>query len=490
MYITMIASECAPVSKVGGLGDVVYGLARELEIRGNLVEIILPKYDCMRYDHIWDLCTIYENLWVPWGDGGINCTVWFGFVQGRKCFFIESHSPDNFFNRPDYYGFPDDAMRFAFFSKAALEFMLKSNKHPDIIHCHDWQTGLVPVLLYEIYQFQGLQHPRVCYTIHNFKHQGITGTQILSTTQLNRTEYYFHPDRLQDNVYPTALNFMKAGIVYSNWVTTVSPRHAWEARHSDQGHGLGDTLFTHECKFSGILNGLDYEMWNPEIDPHIPHHYSMATLDNKYKNKEALRNRLWLAQDFKPIVAYVGRLDAQKGVNLVRHALFYSLQSGCQFILLGTGSDAGINHDFWQLKHEFNDNQDCHLEIGFDEELAHLIYAGADMIIMPSIFEPCGLAQLIALRYGTVPIVRGVGGLMDTVFDRDYSSKAITARNGYVFYEADHQGLESAMHRAIGLWYSVPDQFRNLMLQGMQYNYSWHRAGQFYLDTYDIIRNK
>jgi len=488
MYIVMIASECAPVSKVGGLADVVYGLSRELETRGHLVEIILPKYDCMRYDQIWGLHIAYQDLWVPWEHGAIHCSVWFGFVHGRKCFFIEPHSDENFFKRDNYYGYPDDAMRFAFFSKASLEFMQLANKHPDILHCHDWQTGLVPVMLYEIYQ--SLHHSRVCYTIHNFRYQGITGTHILSASQLNRPEYYYHSERLQDNVHSTALNFMKGGIVYSNHVTTVSPKHAWEALHTEQGHALGDTLHIHQNKFRGVLNGLDYEVWNPEIDPLIPHHYNIETLENKYGNKEALRDRLLLRKEFKPIIAYVGRLDVQKGVHLIRHGLFYSLQNSAQFVLLGSSPESSINQEFWHLKQELNDNEDCHLEIGFDEELAHLIYAGADMIIMPSMYEPCGLAQLIALRYGTVPIVRAVGGLVDTIFDRDFSNKAITARNGYVFHEADYTGIESAMQRAIGLWFSYPEQFHKLVIQGMQYNYSWHRSGQYYLDIYEHIRNK
>ncbi len=486
----MIASECAPVSKVGGLADVIYGLSRELEIRGNLVEIILPKYDCMRYDHIQDLKIIYQDLWVDWGENAIHCSVWFGLVQGRKCFFIDPHYKHNFFNREHYYGFPDDAMRFAFFSKASLEFLLKANKHPDIIHCHDWQTGLVPVLLYEMYQTQGMYNSRVCYTIHNFRYQGTTGIDILSATKLDRPKYYHHNDRLQDNLYPNALNFMKGGIVYANSVTTVSPKHAWEACHTDQGFGLDNTLHIHQHKFQGILNGLDYEVWNPEIDPLIPHHFTPATLDNKYGNKEALRDKLLIRKAYKPIIAYIGRLDTQKGVHLIRHGLFYALENEAQFVLLGSSPEVSINREFRQLKQDLNDNEDCHLEIGFNEELAHLIYAGADMIIMPSMYEPCGLAQMIALRYGTVPIVRAVGGLTDTIFDIDYSSKPITARNGYVFFEADYTGIESAIRRAIGLWYSYPEKFRNLIIQGMQYKYSWHRSGQYYQDIYDSILDK
>jgi starch synthase len=490
MFIVMVASECAPVAKVGGLGDVVFGLSRELEIRGNSVEIILPKYDCMRYDQIWGLTVTYQDLWVPWYTGAIHCTVYFGFVHGRKCFFIEPHSQDNFFNRCAYYGFTDEHMRFAFFTRAALEFLLKTGKRPDVIHTHDWQTALLPVMLFEMYKYHGMDTPRVCHTIHNFKHQGIAGANVLWATGLGRPDYYFHRDRLGDDFNHSAINFMKGGIVYSNFVTTVSPQHAWEARHTDQGHGLGHTLHVHAGKFGGVLNGIDYDMWNPETDPHIAERYTAETVDKKYANKEALRERLWLRKDFKPIVAYVGRLDQQKGVHLIRHAIFYALDRGAQFVLLGSSPELGINNEFWQLKHHLNESPDCHLEIGYDEELAHLIYAGADMVVLPSLFEPCGLTQMIALRYGTVPVVRAVGGLVDTVFDRDHSGRPPEERNGYVFHQADFPGLESAMHRAIGLWYEYPDEFRKLVVNGMRYDYSWNRPGHDYLSIYEMIRHK
>ena len=490
MYIVMVASECAPVAKVGGLGDVVAGLSRELEIRGHAVEIILPKYDCMRYDHIWGLQVSHRDLWVPWFNYRVHCTVWFGFVHGRKCFFIEPHSSDNFFNRGTYYGFPDEHMRFAFFSKAALEFLYQTGKRPDVIHTHDWQTGLVPVMLYEMYQHAGMGDCRACHTIHNFKHQGIAGKNVLWATGLNRPEYYYDRERMGDDFNPTAINFLKGAIVYSNFVTTVSPTHAWEVRHSDWGHGLGHTLWKHQSKFSGVLNGLDYDMWNPQADPHIPFHYDAGNLDGKYGDKQALRQRLWLREAYKPIVAYVGRLDPQKGVPLIRHALFHSLAKNAQFVLLGSSPEPGIDAEFRSLKHQFNDNPDCHLEIGYDENLAHLIYAGADMLVVPSLFEPCGLAQMIGLRYGAVPIVRSVGGLADTVFDRDYSDRAVEARNGYVFHQADRQGIESALDRAIGLWFDYPDAFRELLANGMRYDYSWNRPGADYVNIYNYIRHK
>ena len=490
MFIVMIASECAPVAKVGGLADVVFGLSRELEIRGHSVEIILPKYDCMSYDHIWGLQVSYEDLWVPWYNGSVHCTVWFGFVHGRKCFFIDAHSADNFFNRGTYYGFPDETKRMAFFTKAALEFMLKSGKRPDIIHTHDWQTALAPVLLFEIYKFQGMENQRVCHTIHNFRHQGIGGQDILWASGLGRPEYYFSKDRLGDDFNPSAINFTKGAIVYSNFITTVSPQHAWEVRHTDQGYGLGNILHMHQQKFGGILNGIDYEMWNPETDAHIPYHYGVDLLERKYRNKEMLRDRFWLRKDYKPLIAYVGRLDTQKGLHLIRHALFYSLWNGAQFVLLGSGPELGINAYFWHLRHHLNESPDCHLEIGFDEDLAHLIYAGADMIVVPSMFEPCGLTQMIALRYGTVPIVRGIGGLVDTVFDHDYAPTPPSERNGYVFYQADYQGLESAMSRAIGLWNHYPEEFRQLVINGMRYDYSWNYPSQHYLNIYEHIRHR
>ncbi|MBS1221107.1 MAG: glycogen/starch synthase, partial [Proteobacteria bacterium] len=297
-------------------------------------------------------------------------------------------------------------------------------------------------------------------------------------------------DRLRDNFNHTAVNLMKGGVVYSNFVTTVSPTHAHEARFTDQGSGLGPTLNLHQAKFGGVLNGIDYDIWNPEVDGHIPSRYGIDTLDQKYANKEALRDRLWLSKNYKPIIAYVGRLDSQKGVHLIHHAIFYALHNNAQFVLLGSSPEPSINQHFWNLKRHLNDSPDCHLELGFDEELSHLIYAGADMIVMPSVFEPCGLTQMIALKYGTVPIVREVGGLKDTVFDKDYAHKPWEERNGYVFQGADHPGVESAMYRAIALWYAYPDDFRQLMIHGMRYDYSWCRPGQDYLNIYEHIRCK
>jgi starch synthase len=491
MYIVQIASECAPVIKAGGLGDVVYGLSRELEAQGHTVEVILPKYDCMRYDHVWGMHEAYLNLWVPWYGSTVHCSVYCGWVHGQLCFFIEPHTEDNFFNRGIYYGADDDNMRFAFFSKAALEFLLQSNKRPNILHCHDWQTGLIPVMLYEMYKYHGMDTQRVAYTIHNFKHQGMGGTDILRATGLNRDDYYYTFDRLRDDFHPGAINFMKAGIVYSNFVNTVSPHHAWEARFSDIGCGLERILEVHQSKFGGVLNGIDYNLWNPATDRYIPNFYSQDDLAGKALNKKALRERLLLRDSDKPLICFIGRLDGQKGVHLVHHSIYYALHKGAQFVLLGSATEASINTKFWHEKEHLNNNPDCHLELGFNEELSHLIYAGADMIVVPSNYEPCGLTQVISLRYGTIPIVRGVGGLVNTVFDLDYDQdKPVEERNGFVFYQSDYQAFESAMERALELWDQEPEKFQKLVKQGMECDYSWTKPAEQYVGIYEYIRHK
>jgi starch synthase len=326
--------------------------------------------------------------------------------------------------------------------------------------------------------------------MHNFAHQGVSGPHLLHAAGLHRPDYFGHPERMGSDLDQHAINLTKGAILYANFVTTVSPHHAWEVRHTDLGCGLGHTLHRHRDKFGGILNGLDYEMWNPEIDPHIAHHYNAASIGGKALNTLALRERMRLRSGARPIVGYVGRLDTQKGLHLIRHALFHALENEAQFVLLGSGSEHGINEDFWHIKRKLEANPDCHLEIGYDEELAHLIYAGADILVMPSLFEPCGLTQMIALRYGTVPVVRAVGGLKDTVFDWDYSDLPRPRRNGFVFEHPDHAGIESALNRALGLWHDEPALFRQLAEQGMACDCSWNLPCQHYLDIYDFIRHK
>jgi starch synthase len=411
----------------------------------------------------------------------------YGEADGLKCFFIDAHSEHAFFNRGKIYGDADDPERFAFFSRAVMEFLYQSGKRPDVIHCNDWQTGLVPVLLYELYAGLGMERCRVCYSLHNMGHQGWSGPQVLQMNGLDPARL-MTPERLQDPGNPGAVNPMKGGVVYANFVTTVSPRYAWEIQHTDQGMGLQGVLQTHDAKFGGVLNGIDYETWNPEIDSHIAAKYTVETLPKKAANKVALRSRVGLTDVFKPLVAVVSRLDKQKGVELIRHGIYYALEQGCQFVLLGSALDPGVDARFRAIKQEMEGSPDCHLELAYDEELAHLIYAGADMILIPSVYEPCGLTQMIAMKYGCVPVARRVGGLADTVFDANYSDRPFEERNGYLFDDLTYDGLESALGRAIGLWHRYPEYFRQLRLNGMRMDNSWNRPGQHYLDIYNHIR--
>jgi starch synthase len=328
---------------------------------------------------------------------------------------------------------------------------------------------------------------RVCYTLHNMGHQGVVNEYILRQTGL-KPERLMTMDRLQDPRTHRAANLMKGGIVFSNFVTTVSPRYAWEIQHTDQGMGLQGVLEYHDRKFGGVLNGIDYSVWNPELDTHIPQTYGPDTLPQKAANKQALRARLGLDDVFKPIVSVVSRLDRQKGVDLIRHGIYYALENGCQFVLLGSAPEPAINAQFLQIKEEMDASPDCRLVLSYDEELSHLIYAGADMILIPSVYEPCGLTQMIAMKYGSVPIVRRVGGLADTVFDANYSDKPFEVRNGYLFDDLTPAALESALGRAIGLWHRYPEYFRQLRVNAMRADNSWGKPALQYLDIYNHIR--
>lgn len=488
MKITFITAEKTPIAKVGGLADVITGLSREMTSRNHDLEIVLPRYSHLDTTHI-DGLSIYRNeLLVPWFSGFISCQIWKGTVWGQPCYLIDSNKALDYFTRGVTYGESDDDLRFAFFSKASLEFIHQSGKKPDILHCHDWQTSLVPVLLYELYQQKGLDKTRVCLTIHNFKHQGITNESVLVGTGLNRPDYFFSSDRLLDNYNPHVLNLLKGGMVYSNFMTTVSPKHAWEAKEGDQGFGLRPTLHLYHMKYGGVLNGLDYEYWNPNKDPLIPYNYAAVSVGRKSENKEYLQQKFALSRTRQPLLAFIGRLDPQKGLDLIQYAIPRILELGGQFILLGNSHDPAINREFEQLKQRLAGNQNVHLELDFNEEFAHFIYAGSDFMLVPSQFEPCGLTQLIALRYGSVPIVRSVGGLADTIFDVADTRQEFHSRNGFCFETYSEKELDKTLIRAINYYNDQPDSFLKLRRNGMEQDFSWKEPAQHYLNIYNYIR--
>ncbi|KAI8525792.1 hypothetical protein RHMOL_Rhmol13G0257600 [Rhododendron molle] len=337
LHVIHIAAEMAPVAKVGGLGDVVTGLCKALQKRGHLVEIVLPKYDCMEYERIHDLRAL-DVVIESYFDGHLfKNKVWVGVVEGLPVYFIEPHHPGNFFWRGQLYGEQDDFKRFSFFSRAALELLLQTGKKPDIIHCHDWQTAFVAPLYWDLYAPKGLDSARICFTCHNFEYQGSAPTSQLASCgldvhQLNR------PDRMQDNLSHDRVNAVKGAIVFSNIVTTVSPTYAQEVRTAEGGRGLHVTLNSHSKKFIGILNGIDTDAWNPATDTFLKVQYNASDLQGKAENKEAIRRHLGLssADVRQPLVGCITRLVPQKGVHLIRHAIYRTMELGGQFVLLGS----------------------------------------------------------------------------------------------------------------------------------------------------------
>lgn len=485
LYVIHIAAEMAPVAKVGGLGDVVSGLSKALQKKGHLVEIVLPKYDCMQYDRVGDLRAL-DVVIESYFDGQLfKNKIWVGTVEGLPVYFIEPHHPDKFFWRGDFYGERDDFRRFSYFSRVALEFLLQAGKKPDIIHCHDWQTAFVAPLYWDIYAPKGLNSARICFTCHNFEYQGTAAASELESCGLD-SHHLNRPDRMQDNSAHDRVNSVKGGVVYSNIVTTVSPTYAQEVRTVEGGKGLHSTLSTHSKKFIGVLNGIDTDIWNPATDPFLEVQYSANDLQGKAENKEALRKNLGLSSaDVKrPLVGCITRLVPQKGVHLIRHAIYLTLELGGQFVLLGSSPVPHIQREFEGIANHFKNHDNIRLILKYDESLSHTIYAASDMFIIPSIFEPCGLTQMISMRYGAVPIARKTGGLNDSVFDIDDDTIPSQFRNGFTFVNADEKGIDGALVRAINLFRDDPESWKQLVQKDMNIDFSWDSSAAQYEELY------
>lgn len=492
MYIVHIASELAPVAKVGGLADVVHGLSKELA-KEHQVEIILPKYDGLDPKHLKDLHIEQKELWITEGAAHYNNTVWSAQVDGLKTFFIEAHGPRTYFNRGKIYGCVDDIERFLYFCKAALEHLLKAGKKPDILHIHDWPTALIAPLYKERYSLLGLKAKAIVFTIHNLRHQEKCPPQLLTSLGLPG-ENYLTKDKMQDPFFPKLINILKGGIVYADGVTTVSPTYEKEIKTPEGGCGLHEVLLESQSKLKGILNGIDETLWNPEKDPHLIKQYCTHNIDNpkkleailqaKEENRKHLCFSLNMSQEKRPLVASVTRLVLQKGPDLILHGLLKTLEKGGQFILLGSVFDPAMEEAFEEVKKTLSQNKNISIRLENDESLAHLIFASADMFLIPSIFEPCGLTQLIALRYGAVPLARLTGGLADTVFDVDTSSKPLDQRNGFTFEFPDSQGVDWALGRALECWKKDQPKWHTIMQQGMRYDFSWKNSAAEYLKVY------
>jgi starch synthase len=498
MHIIHIASEIAPIAKVGGLADVVLGLSRELSWKDHEVDIIIPKYDCMNSNEVRDLSIYYHDLSSYYNGEWFHNTIWTGWVENLKVYFIEPHHPRHFFNRGCFYGCEDDIERYLYFCRAALDFMVKTHLEPDILHLHDWQTAAVMPLYEEIFKKKGWTRTKTVFTIHNIEYQGIHASYDLDRIGLKGKEII--AAKLSDTTKKEDGNLLKGALLYADHVTTVSPNYAWELTTPEGGRGLNKTILGIKNKFSGILNGIDYTYWSPETDRYLPARFSSrempfrkndkATLDKKAYVKKVLRERLNLSEIHSPIVSSITRLVPQKGTDLIKHALERTIELNGQFVLLGSSPIPSITAEFHDLKAKYSDHPQVHFILHHQEELAHLIYAGSDIFIVPSLFEPCGLTQMIALKYGTIPIVRKTGGLADTIADVDYSGRPFEETNGYVFDFPDKQGVNSALDRAINTWFHDPDKWRRLMIHGMEIDFSWARSSEKYLEIYKKILGK
>jgi starch synthase len=485
MRVLLVASEASPFAKTGGLADVAGALPAALGRLGCDVTLVMPAYREV-FSKGLAIDDTDLSFDIPIGTRRMTARVLRGRLpasQGTVLFIAN----DECFDRPTLYGgaedYPDNAERFIFFSRAALELGGRMDRPFDIIHCHDWQTGLVPAyqkLLYRSWPM--LDQARTVMTIHNMAYQGLFWHWDMLLTGLDWK--YFNWQQME---FYGQLNLLKTGIVFADAVSTVSPTYAREIQQEPGGCGLEGVLASRSDVLTGIVNGIDTAVWNPQADPHIPRPYSAKDFgDGKYAARVALAARLGhAAPDPRPLVALVGRLVEQKGIDLVIELLARMAGSGrAHFVILGTGNN-GTEDALRRVAASFPGTTD--VVIGFDEGLAHLVQAAADMMLVPSRFEPCGLTQLYAMRYGTVPIVRATGGLVDTVIDTTPETLRNGTASGFVFEAFDSLALEHAVVRALEA-HENRELWSALVRQVMARDWSWDASAREYLELFERTR--
>ncbi|XP_077227348.1 uncharacterized protein LOC143860546 isoform X2 [Tasmannia lanceolata] len=498
MHIIHITAEMAPIAKVGGLGDVVTGLARACISRGHKVDIMLPLYECIQKQQVNDfqLASTYNS----YHDGNwVRTNAYKGVVSGIPVTFIE---PDNHFFKGQfvYGGSYNELEAYLFFTRACLEWMQVSGTQPDIIHIHEWQTSALPLLYWDMYQYLSIKKPRLVLTIHNMEHYGECSTEQLNKCGLDGSLYGTIDKAIDDRTIghnPERLSLLKGGIVYSNAVVTVSPTYLKETLCSGW---LAGVLIRNRDKYHGILNGLDIALWNPATDVFLPANFNAQNTRGKRICKHYVQSGLGLAPEGTlvgkyltdnanrvPLIVCITRLVAQKGLHLIHYAIKRVEELGGQMVLLGKASDARVERDFEGLANVHNKGSSIRILLTYSEELSHLLYAAADMVLVPSIYEPCGLAQMIGMRYGAVPIVRKTGGLADTVFDMDDQSNLEKA-NGYVFEGIDEGSFNSSLERAFHHYTEYEDQWDEIVRKVMEIDNSWNNTAGKYIDIYKSIR--
>jgi starch synthase len=473
------ASEVAPYAKTGGLADVAGALPKALKKQGAQVSVAMPRYSEEKSGSSGSL--LLDNLMVPFGSGVIQARVFVDETQGAPSYFIEA---PHYFNRRGIYGptpsdaYPDNAERFAFFSRAVIELARRTGPPPDVIHCNDWQTGLVPLYLKTAYRGDPFfSRTKTLFTIHNLAYQGTFEPQLLELfgfgwevfTTEGGIEFYGHASSL------------KAGIVAATGVSTVSRKYAEEIQTPEYGERMDGLLRWRRNDLSGILNGVDYDEWSPATDRFIASKYSLDAPEGKRACKEELLKAFQLGEGHaRPIIGCISRLVDQKGFDLVMQAAHRILLSDVYLIVLGSGAKE-LERFFQSLRETYPTRVGVY--IGFNNELAHKIEAGADMFLMPSRFEPCGLNQMYSLKYGTVPIVRATGGLDDTI--EEFDRERLTG-NGFKFYEYSAEKLLEKVAAARAL-YADQSAWRKLVENGMRADFSWDRSAGSYVALYERL---
>ncbi len=492
--VLLAASEVAGFAKTGGLADVAAALPRALARRGNTAAVAMPLYNACRRSGV-PIERTGIVLPVPNGDRVLACRVFRATLPGSSVpiFFIE-HAPyferddgkkrglyqtiNGWGEKEDYW---DNGERFVFFSRSILELVPHLGFVPDIIHANDWQTGLIPVYLSELYRQQpGYQRIRSVFTIHNIAYQGSFPRELMNYTGL--PERLYNPAQLEHY----GLNMLQAGVVFADAVTTVSPTYAREIQTAEFGCGLEGLLSSYHWKLTGIINGCDYTHWNPETDKYIIAPYNAKTVfEKKPLCKADLQRRFHLPEDpSRPVLGVVARLVSQKGIDLIISATPGFIDLGCQLVVLGEG-EREFQNQLQHLRDRFPDRIGVYF--GFNEPLAHVIEAGADLFLMPSRYEPCGLNQLYSLKYGTPPVVRLTGGLADTVVNATLENLADGRATGFTFGDYSAYALYETVKWALTLYRDRPADFRQIIRTAMAQDWSWDRSAEAYEKLYQQI---
>ena len=472
LKVLIVGSEISPFAKSGGLGDVIGSLPLALKELGVDVRVVFPKYKTIDEQFLKNISYVDSFvLTLGWRNQSVSIHQ---IDAEYPTYLIEN---DYYFSRDGLYGYGDDYERFAFFSKASIEFLNNIHFKPDVIHFNDWQTGLGPVYLRDSYsKFYFFRDIKTLFTVHNLQYQGNFGRDTLWSIDLN--DGYFTGGILE---FYNNISFMKAGLSYADAVSTVSEAYAMEIQTPQYGYGMDGILRMRRNNLYGIVNGIDTEKNNPQTDMRLFHKFSKKNLPGKKKNKTALQAHLGLPQKDVPMISIISRLVDQKGLDLIAVAMDELLRKDIQLVVLGTG-DGRYEHLFRQMAWRAPDKISAN--IFFSDDLAQKIYGASDMFLMPSLFEPCGLGQLFAMRYGTIPIVRNTGGLSDTVLHYDQQTGI---GNGFVFRDYDANGMMWAVNSALNL-YEQPKLWRALVRNAMDCDFSWERSAKRYIELYETLR--